>query len=189
MDVSFFAPLINMGVNIAPPVVLMTIWASWAILWELDEKDGVLNHPALRVTVPFVIGIVLFLAWKYSTASIVRADVWDGFVNAAVSVGVYSPVKSYLKKMGFVAAPEKYMAGKMTENELKEQMRILQSGSGEDLCRFARDIEGADISALQARVLEIGTGADCLFFALNVKDAALDALLYRKMELDEKDGK
>lgn len=101
MDVSFFAPLISMGINLVPTVVVVTIIVSWGILYALDEKDGVLNHPALRIAVPFVTGIVLFIVWKFSTAEIARADIWDGFVNAAVSVGVYSPVKSFLKSKGF----------------------------------------------------------------------------------------
>lgn len=101
MDASFFAPFVSMGINLVPSVVVMTISLSWGILYALDEKDGVLNHPALRVTVPFITGIILFLAFKYSTDEITRADIWDGFVNAAVSVGVYSPVKSFLKSRGF----------------------------------------------------------------------------------------
>lgn len=101
MDVSFFAPLIDMGVNLVPVVVVMTIVVSWGILYALAEKDGILNHPTLRIAVPFLVGVALYLTWKYSTALIARVDIWDGFVNAAVSVGVYSPVKSFLKSKGF----------------------------------------------------------------------------------------
>ena len=101
MDVSLFAPLVGMGINLTPPVVIMTIIIARWVLWMLAEKDGVLNHPALRVTVPFATGIILFLVWKFSTAEIIRSDLWDGFINAAVSVGLYAPVRSYLQSKGF----------------------------------------------------------------------------------------
>jgi len=101
MDVSFFAPLIGMGINLAPPVVVMTIIVAWGVLWMLEKRAEVLNHPALRVAVPSIVGIILFLVWKFSTAEIVRADIWDGFVNAVVSVGFYSQIKSFLKSRGF----------------------------------------------------------------------------------------
>ncbi len=101
MDVSFFAPLVGMGINLAPPVVVATIIASWGLLYALDERDGVLNHPNLRIAVPFVCGIALFLVWRYSYAEISKKDIWDGLINATVSVGVYNPIKKFLQSKGF----------------------------------------------------------------------------------------
>ena len=43
----------------------------------------------------------------------------------------------------------------MNEQQKIEQARVLTEGSGRDYYLFARDIEGADIDALQARIKEL----------------------------------
>lgn len=71
----------------------------------------------------------------------------------------------------------------MTKDQIIEQARVLEIGDGWECYWFARDVEGADIEALQARVLAVGNGWNCYCFARDIKGADIDALQARIKEL------
>ena len=63
----------------------------------------------------------------------------------------------------------------LTPEQALEQACILQSGSGYAAHRFAVEVPGADIPALQARVLAVGSGTHAYYFAREVRGADIAA--------------
>ena len=64
----------------------------------------------------------------------------------------------------------------MTPEQEKRQQAIIERGDAVDAYRFARDVEGADVNALQAVVVERGNGWDTYQFARDIEGADIDAL-------------
>jgi len=60
---------------------------------------------------------------------------------------------------------------------MKEQTRIIKCGSGYDAYKFARDVRGADIGALQNKVINDKYGHTAYEFAINVKGADYEELV------------
>ena len=75
----------------------------------------------------------------------------------------------------------------MTPDEILEQQRIIKTGDGLAAYKFDRDVDGADIAAMQKVVLAHGDAEDACFFAC-VVDGELDISALQKMVLDSKDG-
>lgn len=64
----------------------------------------------------------------------------------------------------------------MRQAEKREQQEILEDKDVSRALQFARDVEGADIKALQAMVIERGDGTDAYSFARHIEGADVEAL-------------
>ena len=88
------------GLVINFPVVLLTIMVSGYII-RIAKKKGA--HPYINISVPFVIGILLFVLWQLKSEDGLHVkDAFDAILNTAIAVGTYAPVASYLKKKGMM---------------------------------------------------------------------------------------
>jgi len=96
MDISVFTEL---GLAVNMPVAIATIFVSSFAFKMVKQKS---ENAYVHVLIPFVVALVITGVYEVAHDGIGRIIVWNGVWNAIVSIGMYSPVESFLRKQGWL---------------------------------------------------------------------------------------
>lgn len=94
--------LTQLGIDLNLAVVVVTIVASGiAMKLIFNSKKNKKKLKKYRILCPFILGIIFYIISNEPSKIVWNIQLlWNGLIHAIFSVGLYAPIKSFLKNKG-----------------------------------------------------------------------------------------